>query len=52
MALVDQVREFLSVSDYEVAQKEKHFLVAEQPGLGGGVEQTWRLDIDARRAPN
>ena len=51
MALVDQVREFLSVSDYEVAQKEKNFLVAEQPGLGGGVEQTcvWISTRDARQ---
>ena len=52
MALVDQVREFLRVSNYEVGQKEKNFIVAEQPGLGGGVEQTcvWISTRDARQA--
>ena len=52
MALVDQAREFLSVLNYEVAEKDKNFLVAERPGLGGGVEQTcvWILTRDARHA--
>lgn len=51
MSLVDQAREFLRALEFSVEEKDRNFLVAENPGLGGEKERTcvWVMTQEARR---
>jgi hypothetical protein len=50
MALADQARTLLVACGYDVQEKDKNFLIAQKPGLGG-EEQTclWILTQEARQ---
>ena len=52
MTLVDQAREFLQAREFSVEEKDRNFLVAENPGLGGEKERTcvWVLTQELRQS--
>src|SRR5713101_6879621 len=51
MTLIEKVGDFLRALDHTVEEKDRHFLLAEQPGLGGERDQhfVWVLTRDMRQ---
>jgi hypothetical protein len=54
MGLLEDAREFLLARDLAVEERDRNFLVAQQPGLAGDRDITcvWVLTKEARRAKN
>lgn len=54
MNLFDLTRSFLQAQGAQVQERERNFLVAEKPGLGGEVDRTcvWVLTRELRQSRN
>ncbi len=54
MNLVDSTRGFLTALGYQLHERERHFLVAEKPGLGGDIDRAcvWVLTPELRQGRN
>jgi len=54
MNLVDMTRGFLTALGYQLQERERHFLVAEKPGLGGDIDRScvWILTPELRQGRN